>query len=250
MNRLSALRCLALAAVAITALVTAAPAAAQDDIAVTFVVEDPNEGETNEMVATVGGDYARLDMGPEASMIFTPSAMVIVQHAERMYIEFTQEMMDRMAQMMGAMGREAAESADLDDFDPTGYSFDVTGNTDTIMGHEAREVAMSGPEGQQGSLWIAESASVGFFEVWGRMADHLAKMSGPFMGGGSNPAASMQNYLYMARLQGLPPGAVLRVTTDGGEVITVTNVSQGPLGDDWKSPPGDYTKQDIPMMPR
>lgn len=243
----------AVAAIALcSGLVLAAAPPQEPDLAVSFTVTNPDEG-TNKMKATVGGEYARLDM-QGVSIIWGPQGWIMVQHDSQMFIRFTQAMMDRMRQMMERMPAQMRGNSvpEMDEFDPAAYSFRRTGATDTVSDHSVFEVEMTGPEGQQASLWLSTSSEVGLFEVWSRLAEHLSKVAGPMMGGGPggrNPAAGMAKYMQLARAQGLPDGRVLRMDSADGVSMVIDSWEHGPFGN-WKEAPANYREQKMPMMQR
>ena len=111
---------------------------------------------------------------------------------------------------------------------------------------------MTGPEGQQASLWLSTSSEVGLFEVWSRLAEHLSEVAGPMMGGGlggRNPAAGMAKYMQLARASGLPDGRVLRMDSADGVSMVIDGWEHGPFGN-WKEAPTNYREQKMPMMQR
>jgi len=242
-SRLS--RCALLLALALVPLA----ALAQDDMSMSFSVQGAGE-EVNEMTVTVAGDMARFDMGSDVSMVWSPDWWRMIQHKNRMYMEFDKAMMDRMRQMMGNMPGASDAEEGMDDFDPEKMTFERTGATDTVMGYEVFEVAFSDDEGRKGSMWMSESAEAGMFEVFARMMTHLKSLAGPMMGGGPggrSPVARLEHYMEYARAQGIPEGKVLRMTSEDGMRFEVTGWNAGPFGaDTWEAPAG-YQKQAMPL---
>jgi hypothetical protein len=233
-------------------LVLALAPAQEPGLAVSFTVTNADSG-TNTMKATVGGEHARLDM-EGVSIIWGPLGWIMVQHENQMFIHFTKAMMDRMRQMMERMPAQMRgnDVPDKDDFDPAAYSFRRTGATDTVSDHSVFEVEMTGPEGQQASLWLSTSSEVGLFEVWSRLAEHFSEVAGPMMGGGlggRNPAAGMAKYMQLARASGLPDGRVLRMDSADGVSMVIDGWEHGPFGN-WKEAPTNYREQKMPMMQR
>ena len=232
-------------------LVAAAPVQ-ELELAVYFEVTSPDEG-VNTMKATVGGEHARLDM-KGVSIIWGPLAWIMVQHEDQMFIRFTKEIMDRMRKMVERMPLQMHGNSlpDMKDFDPAAYSFRRTGATDTVMDQRVFEVEMTGPGGQRASLWLSATSEVGLFEVWSRLSEHLSKVAGPVMGGGSgarNPLASMAEYMQLARARGLPEGRVLRMDSADGVSMVIKSWEHGPF-DNWKEAPTGYREQKMPMMKR
>jgi len=239
----------ALLALLVVTATPATPAIAQDDLAVSFTVQT-GEG-TMDMKTTTSADNVRVDMNSprgEMSMIWLPDSMLMIMHSQKMYMEFTKEMMDRMRQMMGAMGGQRAQES-ADDFDVTQWTFERTGNTDTINGWSCFEVAMTGPEGEKGALWMTEDIDVGLFESMSRMAERMSQGLG--VPGMQNPMGRLRDTMAYAKAQGLPEGRVVRVVNETENVtITLGEVTHGPFGAETWAAPAGYTKQQMPMMPR
>lgn len=184
------------------------------------------------------------DMG-QMSMIWSEGTMLMVQHAQRSYMEVTREMIDRMAQMMSRMGRTPQQAPETD---VTQWTFERSGATDTINGMSAFEVKTTGPEGQSGALWMTTDGDIGLFEALARLGETFQSMG---IAGTNNPMQRLQEYAFYARAQGLPEGRVIRVL-DGksGTIITVTGIEMGPFAPETWAPPAEYTRQQMPMMPR
>lgn len=234
----------ALAFVPLTAL-------AQDDVSMSFKVQGVGE-EMNNMTVTVSGEMARFDIGEQMSMVWGAEWWRMIQHENRMYMEFDKAMMERMRQMMGNIpGVPDAEEA-VDDFEAANMSFERTGATDTVMEYTVFEVVFSDDEGNQGSMWMSQEAELGMFEIWTKMIGHLESLAGPMMGGrgGGGPAGKMQRYMQYARAQGLPDGKVLRMTTEDGANFEVTGWVRGPFDADFWNAPDGYEKQTMPSFPR
>lgn len=219
----------------------------QEDIGVVFDVE--SEGQQMEIKVVGGADGTRFDMmggeGGNVSMVWrTDGVMLMIMHAQQMYMEFTKEMMERMRQMMQQMGR-APEQPD-EEIDVSEYTFEETGNTDTINGMDAFEVRVSGPDAQQSSLWMTTDTDTGLFEAMVRMMKPLQEMAMPGM---DNPMASFSEYEALARAQGLPDGRVIRVVdANSGTVMTLREVIPGPFDASMFQAPAGYQKQQMPMM--
>jgi len=221
---------------------------AQDDVSMSFRMEAAGE-EANNMTVTVAGEMARFDMGDQVSMVWSATWWRMIQHANRMYMEFDEAMMARMRQMMGNMPGADDARAEVDNFDPSDMTFERTGATDTVMEYEVFEVAFSDNEGNSGSMWMSEAAELGMFEIWTKMMVHLESLAGPMMGGG-NPAGNLQQYMQYAQAQGLPDGKVLRMTTEEGMNFEVTGWEWGPFDADFWDAPEGYQKQTMPAFPR
>jgi hypothetical protein len=223
-------------------------ALAQDDVSVSLAVQGVGE-EVNNMTITVAGEMARFDIGEQTSMVWSPDWWRMIQHENRMYMEFDKAMLERMRQMMGNMRGIPGIEAETDDFDPANMTFERTGATDTVMEYEVFEVAFSDDEGHQGSMWLSEEAEISMFEIMPKLLDRLGSIAGPMMRG-RNPAGNMQRYMQYARAQGLPDGKVLRMTTEDGANFEVTGWVWGPFGADFWEAPDGYQKQTMPAFPR
>lgn len=219
----------------------------QEDIGVVFDVQ--SEGQQMEIKVLAGAEGTRFDMmggqRGDASMVWrTDGVMLMIMHSQQMYMEFTKEMMERMRQMMQQMGR-APEQPD-EEIDVSGYTFEETGNTDTINGMDAFEVLVSGPDGEQSSLWMTTDTDTGLFEAMVRMMEPLQQMAMPGM---DNPMARFNEYEALARAQGLPDGRVIRVVDpNSGTQMTLREVIPGPFDSSMFQAPDGYQKQQMPMM--
>lgn len=235
------------AVVLVLTVVTPAAAAAQQEFAMNVQVAT-TDGAPMEMKLWAGVGPMRMDMNGDMgqmSMVWSDGSMLMINHAQRSYMEFTREMMERMQQMMGQMGQNNAEEPE---FDPTAWTFERTGATDTINGMSAFEVKMTGPDGKSGALWMTNDTDTGLFEAFARLGETFQSMGMPGM---RNPMQRLRDYAFYARAQGLPEGRVIRVV-DGetGTVITVNGVEMGPFAADTWGAPAGYAKQQMPMMPR
>ncbi|NKB87112.1 MAG: hypothetical protein GKS06_02685 [Acidobacteria bacterium] len=232
--------------VALVALVAIpATALAQEDMSVSMLMESAGE-DSNEMTFTVAGDMARMDFAEMVSMIWSPDWMRMLQHQEQMWMEFNSAMLQQMRSMMGNVPGAPDVEDELDAFDPSNLSFEVTGNTDTVMGMEVFEVAFTAGDDNSGSMWMSEDAEVGIFEVFARMMTHLDSLAGPMMSG-DNPAGDMQQYMAIAQAQGMPDGKILRMDSADGTRITMTGWEGGPFPEDTWAAPSSYQKQAMPF---
>ncbi len=230
------LRLLTLALVVATLPLTAL---AQDDISMTLQMSGNDGEQVGDVTMTVAGDKARMEFD-QAAMIFSADWMRMVQKSEQRCIEFDKAMMERMRAMMGNMpGGSEAERAreEAENFDVSGMTFERTGNTATVAGHQAFEVAFADAEGNTGSMWMSADADAGLFEVMSRMLAHLESLAGPMMRGpGGGPTQNFQQFMGLARAQGLPEGRVLKITTEDGTRIEVMGWEWGPFADEtWES---------------
>ncbi len=245
----SSLLAVALAAVPLTA--------AQETLAATINIES-SEG-SFDMTFTSGGDVSRMDIKQpenEMSILMSVVSMTMIMHAQKTYMEWTKEMMDRMQAMMGGMGNmpgrpggRGGETADT--FDPSQIVFERTGNTDTINGHSAFEVAYSDDQGREGSLWMTDDIQIGLMEAMLQVSTvmidnpmmNMGRMGGR---GGSNPMSNIRSQLALARAQGLPEGKVIRIVDPaGGTVMTLAGVGAPAAG--WDKVPAGYERQQMPF---
>lgn len=239
----TALACLAL-------LVALAPAAhAQDAVSAVLHVEGAQG--MSEMKITAADENLRLDMQSpqgEASMVWAGGSMLMIMHSQRMYMEFTQEMMERMRSMMGNVpGMPDAADSGFSADDMTGVTFNRTGNTDTINGMSAFEVEVVSPDRDTASLWLTEDTDIGLFQVMARMSDALSSVTMPGMQQ-SGGMMQMNQFMGLARAQGLPDGAVVRIVNEEGGGITLGEVVGGPFPDSTWTAPDGYTKQSMPFQ--
>lgn len=248
-------RALGLTAVAALVVALVAPAAvAQQGVAANLLME--SGGNAHQMTITAQGENLRMDMNAgsgDVTMIWLADSMLMVMHPQKMYMEFSKEMMDRMRGMMQNMPNMPDIEEDMEEQDFSEFTFERTGNTDTINGMSAFEVAMSGPDVDgDAMLWMTQDIEIGMFEVFAQMGDAMANMNMPMMNrGGDNPADTLQNYMSMARAQGLPEGRVIRVVNSAeGTTTTITlqSTETGPFDASKFAAPAGYTKQQMPMM--
>jgi hypothetical protein len=119
-----------------------------DEVSVAIEVRAANQ-EPMEMTYWLGPDRLRMDTLP-LSMVWLGGVsprMVVIQHPERQYIEFTSEDLETMRQLMQGVGGGGGDVSRL--------RFEVTGRRETIGPWPAFEVQVTGlPDGQQGSLWL------------------------------------------------------------------------------------------------
>ncbi len=240
----------ALLAAALLAAVALAPvtALAQDDVSVSLAAQGAGEA-MNNLTVTVSGEMARMDVGEQVSMVWSPDWWRSIMHENRMYIEFDKAMLEQMRQMMGNMPPPPEVQAQADEFDSANMTFERTGATDTVMEYEVFEVAFSDDEGKKGSMWMSPEAEIGMFEIWSKIMPRLQSLAGPMMGG-NNPSDELQRYIQLARAQGMPDGKVLRMTVEDGASFEVTGWTWGPFGDDFWEAPAGYNKQAMPAFPR
>jgi len=237
-------------------LVASATARAQD-VKATVQVEAAGSPAMS-MEYWMGAESVRIDMaqGQAVSIVWTSGAsptMLMIQHAERSYMEWGDQQFQMMRQMMqrlpGAGGGGDTPEVNVDDI-----RFEPTGETETIGPWSASGVRMTGMEaGQDGTFWIASELDTGLFELFARMGDALEAMQMPMLGGGLGGAQSqLTRYTEMKNVAGLPDGGVVRVNANdpnGATTITLQSIDVGPFGDNPFAPPAGYEKMQMPSFP-
>jgi hypothetical protein len=225
------------------------------DIKATVEIEPAGQASMS-MDYWMSDDAVRIDMaqGQEMSIIWksgdTPG-MLMVQHAERRYIEWGEQQFQMMRQMMQRMAGAGGGGGGGDSADPDldSVRFEPTGETETIGPWTATGVRMTGLEpGQEGTIWVAAELDSGLFELFARMGDALGAMQMPMLGGGaSGPQGQLTRYLTMKDAAGLPDGGVVRINADA--TITLQSLEQGPFAEDPFAPPAGYEKMQMPNIP-
>ena len=204
------------------------------------------------------GDSIRLDMsqGQEMSLVWhtSPSpTMLMIQHAERRYMQWGEQQFQMMRQMMQRMGGAGGGAGDAD-IDLTSLAFEPTGESETIGNWDASAVRVTGmPNGQQATMWIAPSLDSGLFELFAGMGDALEAMQMPMMGGGmGGPQQQLLRYRQMREAAGLPDGGVVRMNTsdpNGDVTITLQTFDQSPFDGDPFAAPDGYEEMQMPNLP-
>ena len=208
-----------------------------------------------EMTYWIAADQFRMDM-PEMSIIWAGGAqprMLMIQHAERRYIEWGAQQLNMMQQMMGRMGRGGGPGAGAADPVRGNITFEATGNRETIGAWNAFEVQVQNQDGDQGQLWLSEDTEVGLFEIMASVVDMAAAMQMPMGMGGQqrNPQAMLQRYAEIGKAQGMPAGRAVRIVSTGEDQATSTliGVQVGSIPADTFTPPADYQAMQMPAIP-
>ena len=178
-----------------------------------------------------------------------PPKMLVVQHANRRYIEINEQMFQMMQQMMqsvsGGDGSTGGSGITLESL-----GFEPTGQTQTIGPWSAAEVRITGVEaGQDGILWITSDVETGLFDLLTRMAEPLDAMQLPMLGGGNTGPQRLMQFRQMGTAAGLPEGAVVRLTAidqTGTTEITLQSLNRGPFPEDPLAPPPGYEPTQMP----
>ena len=250
-----------LLAFGVTAVVTnvaglgLAHAAQSNEVAVTMQIESGGGEPVMEMQYWLGPDRLRMDVPQGASVIWfggSQPRMLMVQHAERRYIEWGTPQLDMMRRMMHGMKQmpQGTGTPSINAFDPSQLKFEETGQRGRIGEWDAFEVRMTGlPRDQTGELWLTNDTETGMFELMARLGDVLDALQLPMMSGGSHP--QLQKYRNMAAAQGLLGGRVVRIVSHDGDdttTITLMGIEPGPFPADTFQPPSGYQQMQMPMM--
>ena len=221
----------------------------QDSMAATVYIQSSGEADT-ELQFTFDAGHTKMAINsPEGpvEMIWGADALLVVMHAQRMYLEMDRQMLESMTQMMGRMPGVSGMGGGESEWDPGSFTFEVTGNTEDINGVEASEVLMLEDGNPRGALWMADTIQYGLFEIFTNMLAAMETMNLPMAG--QNPAANFQRYFFLARLMGFPAGKVIRVEDpDSGATITLGEVVEGPFPPETWTAPAGYTKQAMPFQ--
>jgi len=226
-------------------------AQAADDIKAVMRIETDGQP-AMDMGYALGQEKMRLDMSLDLSIVSMTGdnpGMLMIQHAEKRYMEWGPQqlaMMQRMRERVQGGGGQ-----DADSFDPTTLRFERTGQTQQIGSWNAFEVLMHGSDGQEGALWLTTETEIGLFELSARAAKSASMFRNPMTGGGGGGPQQFQRLRRLAEAQGLPDGRVVRIvsTDNGGGVITLASVETGPLPGDTFEAPAEYELTQMPVIP-
>lgn len=243
-----------LAAALLCLFTLASTTASAQDIRATVQIEAGGQPAMT-MDYWMSADSVRIDIAqPQAVSIIWKSGdtpgMLMIQHGERRYMEFGEQMLQMMQRMAGAGGgADNSSSVDIDS-----VRFEPTGQIETIGPWSATGVRMTGLEsGQEGTLWVASELDSGLFELFARMGDALEAMQMPMLGGGAGgPQQQLMRYQQMSNATGLPDGGVVRLDANdqnGATTITLQSLDEGPFADDPFAPPAGYEKMQMPNFP-
>ena len=225
-----------------------------DDAKLLLHIEQPGQSAL-EMAYWLATQRLRMDTA-QMSLVWIGGQdprMLMIQHAEKRFMEWTEQQLSAMRQMMRRVpGANQQATPEPPDF--SGVSFTVTGERGRIADQwDAIEVRVEGLDaGQEGFLWISEDASTGLLEVFSRVADVMSDMQLPMGMGGNNPQEALLRYSAFARASGLPSGRVVQVvgSQNGPQTtITLVGVQPGPFDGDPFAPPGGYEPMRIPAFP-
>jgi len=219
-----------------------------------------NSGQVQPVKMFLAPDRMRMDidmMGQSASIVSIggdDAKMVMIQHGQKMYMEFTAEMMAGLAAVGGQMPPEVAEETE----NPTMPTFTRTGNTKQVGEWNAYEVVIEHPD-QDGemAMWFSPDVGADFRQVAEQFIKSMSSfLDNPMMGqmtggggmGGQNLISSIQTQLESAEI---PDGFPVQIISSAGGAQSVntlraidTNASFE--ASTWVAPEG-YTKMDMPF---
>ena len=203
----------------------------------------------------VGGERVRIDMPQGMSMISTSGdnpSMLMVQHAQKRYIEWGPDQLRMMQQMLQQMpgAPNSPQGSDVE------MTFEETGLHEQIGDWDAFEVrfeaSMDGADDQAGSLWLTTDADIGLFELGARVATAASALQMPMAGGGAPGANQLSQYQAMAAAEGLPEGRVVRIDSqqdDQTATVTLISFEPGPLPGGTFDAPAGYERMQMPSIP-
>ena len=221
-------------------------------------IESESGGETQVIELSMAPDRMRVDTQQGFSFVSIggdDGRMLMIQHQEQQYIEFTAEMMEMMARMMPDMP-QMENDAETDMTPPT---FTRTGNTKQVGEWSAYEVLVEHPE-QDGdtTMWFSQDVDADFQTMAQSLMESMSSLlDNPMLQmGGGGPGGSMSENIAQFRAQmsavDFPDGFPVQIITDqGGSTTTNTlraidqNRSFG--AETWQAPEG-YTKVDMPFV--
>ena len=227
-------------------------AQAADDIKAVMRIETDGQPPMD-MEYSLGQEKMRLDMSQGVSVISMTGdnpGMLMIQHAEKRYMEWGPQQLEMMQRMLERV--QGGGGQDSDTFDPTTMQFEQTGETQQIGSWNAFEVLMQGSDGQAGALWLTTDAEIGLFEISARAAEAANMLRNPMIGGGGGGPQQFQRLRALAEAQGLPDGRVVRIVSiddNGVGTITLANVETGPLPGATFEPPAEYELMQMPAIP-
>jgi hypothetical protein len=179
--------------------------------------------------------------------------MIMIQHDERQYMEFTAEMMEMMASMMGGMPAQAREEIE----NATPPTFVRTGNTKQVGEWNAYEVRVEHPEqDDEVTMWFSQDVDADFRALAEQMVSSLSSLfNNPMlsrMTGSSGGGDLLGKIRSQMNAVDIPDGFPVQVSSSsGGTRSTNTlkaidqNASFGPAT--W-APPDGYAKMDLPFI--
>ena len=205
------------------------------------------DGPAMDMEYFLGPDRVRLDVPQGMSLIWKGGAsptILILMHAQDTYLEMAEQQLKMMQQMLQASSAGGSDQPSA--IDPGQMQFETTNNHEQVGSWDAVEVRMSGPTGQEGSLWFTTEVDTGLFELMARAAGAASALQMPMASGGMAAAQQFLRYEAIADAAGLPEGRVVRIDSVDGDQsssITLASLEPGPLPGDTFEAPAGYTQQ-------
>jgi len=219
-----------------------------------------NNGQVQPVKIFLAPGRMRMDidmMGQSASIVSIGGEggkMVMIQHDQKSYLEFTAEMMAGLAALGGQMPPEVAEEVE----DPTMPTFTRTGNTKQVGEWNAYEVKIEHPD-QDGetAMWFSPDVGADFRQVAEQFINSMSSfldnpMMGQLTGGGGmgsqNLISTIQTQLEAADI---PDGFPVQIISGAGGVESVNTLraidtSASFDASTWVAPEG-YTKMEMPF---
>ena len=245
----------ALGVAAVLVLVAGVPASAfQVSSGMTLKIENSGNGPAQLIKLALGEGSMRFDTD-QVSMVSLggdDAKMLMIQHAQKMCIEFTTEMMMGMAGMMGGQMPPEVEE-EIEDMTPP--TFTRTGNTKQVGEWNAYEVKVEHPE-QDGdvTMWFSMDVDADFRDVATQMMDSMSGLlNNPMisrMGGGGSGGSLIDTVKAQLSASEMPDGFPVQIITNaGGSTSTVTLRAIDPNASfdaaTWSAPEG-YQKMTLP----
>ena len=250
MSPTSSRTALVVAALLLVPAMAGRPAAQSDgDLKAVMRVETAGQP-AMEMNYSLGDGKMRMDLEQGMSMIWTSGdapTMLMVQHAQRQYMEWRPDQLKMLQRMPGA-GADAES-----DIDPSQIRFVETGQTEQINGWDAFEVRVTGLPDQDGTFWMTRDIETGLFEISRQVADAAAVLRMPMTGGGPGGGAeTLQRYRSLMDAANMPDGRIVRMNfeADGNATsVTLMSMEPGPLPADTFTAPAGYEQMQMPAIP-
>jgi hypothetical protein len=200
------------------------------DLAIIQEISSPANPKANMVTTTKSkGDRIRMDVGTDASMIIDTKSgeMLTLAHAQKIAIPVSAAMQKMAAKMAGMKS----------DADPVPPEFKATGRKQVLLGFPCEEYAAT-VQGQKLVMWVTKD--VPEYKGLANQLHAFAAQMRQFQ----NPMANNPN------LPGMP---LLTEATDAdGKVTTVRvqAISREPLKEADFQVPVDYSKIEMPAMPK
>jgi len=213
-------------------------------------IENNSGGQGQIIKLSLAADRMRMDTGEGISLINIGGEggkMMMVQHAQRQYMEFTSEMMEAMAAMAGQMPQDMEHEAEAG-VPPT---FTRTGNTKMVGAWNAYEVRVEHPEqDDEMIMWMSQDVDADFSALVQQIMDSMSSLlNSPMMQmGGGGGAGDFQDFQRQMASVDMPDGFPVQIVTgDNTNTLLAIDQSASFGADTWEAPAG-YTKMDMPFI--